>query len=129
MKPTPGKVAAEIAPNALTLNLASVPLAGVAVAGLVFTVINLPHRISIGEFEGLLCLVGIAVLLVFHELIHGWVLFTAGQRRWSTLRFGLNWKYLAFFCHSSEAVSLHVMRRCALAPLLTLGPLTVLATF
>jgi hypothetical protein len=110
------------------LNLLSVPL----VVGLLWVFMagtrSLPHwSDSPGWADGLWFAGGLAGFVVLHELVHGVFFHRAGEVPWKALQFGFNPRMLVFFCHCPVTVCVRDYRLATLGPLLTLGPLSVLA--
>ena len=63
---------------------------------------------------------------VLHEVVHGLVWARYAKGGWSTISFGVMWKYLAPYCHCSVPLLVPHYRRGALAPLFVVGVLPLL---
>lgn len=91
-------------------------------------VIFLPHHVPVSRLEPLWCLTAVIVLFTFHELLHALAFMLFGHRSWSAFKFGWHWRQLVAYCHCRQPVTIRAFRYGALAPLATLGSLTILAT-
>lgn len=93
-----------------------------------------PEQFTIEKFKGYLEArdvltmadigIGIAILLagiIVHELLHGlaWGMFA--KEGWKSIKFGIIWKYLTPYCHSSELLSVNEYRIGTLLPAIILG--------
>ena len=68
--------------------------------------------------------IGIAILVagvIVHELLHGlaWGMFAKGG--WKSIKFGIIWKYVTPYCHSSEPLSVKEYRIGTFLPAVILG--------
>ena len=68
--------------------------------------------------------IGIAILvtgIIVHELLHGlaWGMFA--KEGWKSIKFGIIWKYLTPYCHSSEPLSANEYRIGTFLPAVILG--------
>jgi hypothetical protein len=127
MTPPPVKVG-EITASALVLNLAAIPVCILVIGAVVGGVLLLPHRIPEGRLDPVWWLCGIVVSFSVHELLHALALGFFSRLPWSAFSFGFNWRLMVAYCHCRQPVTMRAFRYCALAPLATLGSLTVLAT-
>jgi len=59
--------------------------------------------------------------IIVHELIHGLVFALYADRGFKSVKFGILWKYLAPYCHCSEALRVKHYRIAVLAPAVVLG--------
>ena len=115
----------EVRPSALWLNLAAIPLGIAWVAGLVLLTGALPWRRDLGGAEPWVALGAIVGLLVLHELAHALIWKLRTRLPWSEFKFGFNPKALMFYCHCRATMTVSDYRWGALAPLVTLGPLSL----
>lgn len=114
--------------NALAMNAAAIPLTLVLAVATVAFVKSLPHTVPDGHLDLLWLLPGIFVLFSLHELAHALSLVVRFHFPWRSFSFGFNPRLFIFYCHCREPMRLDMYRTFALAPLLTIGSLTVLAT-
>lgn len=56
-----------------------------------------------------------------HELLHGlgWMFYA--KKRWQSIKFGINWKFLTPYCHCNEPLRLSAYRFGSLLPGIVLG--------
>src|SRR5678815_1770669 len=123
---SPPRHLARIYPNIWAVNLAAIPLALLCAAASLLLVLALPHRHAISELSFLWFLPGIAVAFVLHELTHAWVAMWRAKLPWSAFKFGFNPKALVFYCHCRRPIDLRAYRAVCLAPLILLGPFSLL---
>ncbi len=73
----------------------------------------------------LLFLLGIPI----HELLHalGWVFFT--ESGWKSVTFGINWEYLAPYCHCKEPLKRNQFLIGVILPFVVLGIIPVITSF
>jgi hypothetical protein len=128
MTSTAGTKTAEIAVNALLINVAAtlltIPFLGVAVV----VAAALPHAVPLSRFEVLWFIMALSGCLVAHELVHALSLVVYARMPWRIFRFGFHWRQLVFYCHCPQPVTIRTYRYCALAPLVVLGSATTLVT-
>lgn len=60
-------------------------------------------------------------MIVVHELLHGLTWMIAGRKRWSAMKFGMQWKSLTPYAHSTEPMAAWAYRVGTLMPGLLLG--------
>ncbi|MDR8393152.1 DUF3267 domain-containing protein [Aliifodinibius sp. S!AR15-10] len=65
--------------------------------------------------------------VIAHELLHGFTWICLGDKSWSSIRFGVNWKALAPYAHCVEPVEISAYRWGAAMPGIVLGLLPFLA--
>ncbi|MEZ4592696.1 MAG: DUF3267 domain-containing protein [Chloroflexota bacterium] len=121
----------------------SVPLAETAVSTLLIGLLpTLPFIIAFGvlwqwqaallgfgHFFGTIGLFWLAVLggIVAHELLHGLTWMVAGRKSLRTMTYGVQWKTLTPYAHSSEPLPAWAYRLGVLMPALVLGFAPMLA--
>jgi hypothetical protein len=123
-----GNKVAEITVKPLILNLAMVPISILIVGGTVTSAMLMPHRIPDGKYDLIWISVGIVILFSLHELVHAFALMYSAKLPWKAFKFGCLWRFLAIYCHCRFPVTMRAQRVCTLAPLITLGLPTLLAT-
>jgi len=128
MTPTLGIKAGEVAPNAIGVNLVAIFLTVLLIVVAVITTGWLPHAVPVGRLEVVWCLVGIFLLLTLHEFVHALSLVVREKMPWRSFRFGFNWRQLVLYCHCKQPMTVRAYRTYTLAPLITLGSMTILAT-
>lgn len=112
-----------------TLDLKKVNLFSVLFVPIFFIAAMLPYAAWTSENikEGFSLTVFIAIMLavipgiIIHELIHGvcFAIFTKGG--FKSLKFGVMWKYVAFYCHCSEPIKAKYYIVTLLMPSIILG--------
>jgi hypothetical protein len=109
---------AEIRPSIFWMNVVSIfpPLILLMFYQMTGIHANLIHNLAPHPWLKLLSI--FVVLIVTHELIHGIAVIMWGGLSRQDIKFGFQWKYLAFFAHPKKPVRLWVYRRVLLAPLL-----------
>ncbi|NJK85978.1 MAG: DUF3267 domain-containing protein [Bacteroidales bacterium] len=67
--------------------------------------------------------------IVMHELLHGitWALFT--KKKFKSIRFGINWKFITPYCHCKEPLKVSHYLAGAAMPLIVLGLTPVIISF
>lgn len=66
-------------------------------------------------------LIAYIVLIIFHELVHGFVFHFFCENKWKSIKFGIIKKYLMPYCHCEEALQLMHYRLGTIAPLIVTG--------
>ena len=128
MTPVAGAKVGEVTVNALLANLIAIFLTILLAAGAVTVAMLLPHAVPLGHLEVVWTLVGVFVVLSVHELTHALSLMVGSNVPWRAFKFGFSWRQFVLYCHCQQPMTLRAYRTCALAPLVVLGPATVVAT-
>lgn len=93
-----------------------------------FLWINTPPRVQWELSKWMVYLIFI-LGIIFHELIHAIVLVFYSQKGWKSVKFGINMKAIAPYCHFKEPLKLKYYRRSGMAPLILLGILPLIFAF
>jgi hypothetical protein len=117
----------DVRPNVLLMNIVGLVLALGLVFGLVAVAKLVPGYRDAGKFDLLRLGASLVLLIGLHEFIHGLAWKMVTRQPWSSFKFGFNLKAVMPYCHCRTMMSVAAYRFGALAPLLTLGPLSVIA--
>ena len=126
-RPSENKIG-EITVKPVVFNLIAIVVSIALIAGAVIGTALRPHAIPDGRYDLAWILIGLVVFFSLHELIHAFALMRSAHLPWKAFRFGILWHLMAIYCHCRHPVTIRAQRVCALAPLMTLGLLSVLAT-
>ena len=99
-------------------------LIGIPVAILQLMLFNWLHDGTKMEFTSwnfLLFLVFVTAGILAHELIHGLTWMILGQKSYSTLKFGIQWRTLTPYAHLQEPIDINSYRIGGFMPGLVLG--------
>lgn len=100
--------------------IAALPL--LVILWVVFNAVNPKAEGLSGEIMYMLLFFGIfMVLVVIHELIHGFVWGMSAKSKFKSIEFGVIWEYLTPYCTCSEPLKRHQMVLGALMPTILLG--------
>ncbi|MGM0408086.1 MAG: DUF3267 domain-containing protein [Bacteroidota bacterium] len=58
---------------------------------------------------------------IFHELIHGFTWIILSKNGVTSIKFGINWKYLTPFCHCKKSIKVRFYRMGVAMPFILLG--------
>ena len=100
--------------------------------GLIFSLYLLNVESPIEEIKKLdLIIIGIVyiVLIVIHELIHGFFFGIYAKGGFKTVRFGVYWKAMTPYCSCNEPIKVQQYRIVALMPTVILGFIPLIVGF
>ena len=64
------------------------------------------------------------LVVIFHEALHGFAALQWGKVPFSSIRFGIKWRWLALYCHCASPIRMGVFRIHLLLPLMVTTPVT-----
>ncbi|MGM9929266.1 MAG: DUF3267 domain-containing protein [Bacillus sp. (in: firmicutes)] len=67
------------------------------------------------------CVIGCLVGLVIHEFVHALGFVYVGKAKWSDIKFGIIWKYLAPYAHCKIPITIGAYRVALLLPVIVTG--------
>lgn len=112
-----GPKIADVGHTKLTTNLIAVVSFFLVTSVGVLLAQNRRGYVDISSLDGLWVLTGIAVIVPFHEALHGVGMMWFATIPWANVRFGFAPRQLAFFCHTEVPMRVGAYKRLALLPL------------
>lgn len=113
------------------INLVSIPFS-ILIAGITFSLfrsnIEYPKE-EIYKLSLLTSLFAFMVLTIIHELIHGFFFGIYATGGFKTVKFGINWKAMAPYCHCSEPIKVKNYRIAILMPTVFVGFIPLIIGF
>ena len=113
------------------VNLLSVPFF-IFTIGLIFSLYLLnveSPKEEIQKLNPFLVIIIYIILIVFHELIHGFFFGIYAKGGFKTVRFGVHWKAMIPYCTCNETINVQQYRIVALMPTVILGFIPLIVGF
>ena len=113
------------------VNLLSIPFV-ILTMSLVFSLYLLnveSPKEEIQKLNPFLAIIIYIILIVFHELIHGFFFGIYAKGGFKTVRFGVNWKAMIPYCSCNEVLKVQQYRIVALMPTVFLGFIPLIVGF
>ena len=113
------------------VNLLSIPFV-ILTMSLVFSLYLLnveSPKEEIQKLNPFLAIIIYIILIVFHELIHGFFFGIYAKGGFKTVRFGVNWKAMIPYCSCNEVLKAQQYRIVALMPTVFLGFIPLIVGF
>lgn len=113
------------------INLVSIPFS-ILTVGVTFSLFlsNIEYsKEEVYKLNFFLCLFAFIILTIIHELIHAFFFGIYAQGGFKTIKFGINWKAMAPYCHCNEPIKVKNYRIAILMPTVFLGFIPLIIGF
>ena len=117
--------------NFTKINLIGIPFS-ILIAGITFSLFlsNIESsKEEIYKLSLLTCLFTFMFLTIIHELIHGFFFGIYASGGFKTVKFGINWKAMAPYCHCNEPIKVKNYRIAILMPTVFVGFIPLIIGF